>query len=205
MPRASRVLDQHGVWHVTHRCHNKEFLLKFARDRRLWRGWLFEARRRYGLSVLDYIVTCNHVHLIVATDDNDTLPRAMRLVAGRTAQDYNRRKKRHGAFWEDRYHAVPIKTQEHLLECIVYVDLNMVRARVVSHPNEWPHAGYHEIQNLRQRYVVIDHERLLSIAGRNSFAELQREHRRWVNDKLRAGELERDERWTQPGFEDNRA
>ena len=205
MTRASRVFGQHGVWHITHRCHNKEFLLKFARDRRSWRSWLFEARRRYGLCVLDYIVTCNHVHLIVATDDNDTLPRAMRLVAGRTAQDYNRRKNRHGAFWEDRYHAVPIETQQHLLECIVYVDLNMVRARAVNHPQDWPHAGYHEIQNLRQRYVIIDHQRLLSIAGQASVAQLQRMHRRWVDEKLKTGPLERDERWTKPGCDDAKA
>lgn len=197
MPRANRIFDRHGVWHITHRCHDKEFLLKFACDRRLWRRWLFEARRRYGLCVLNYVITCNHIHLIVATDDNETLPRSMRLVAGRTAQDYNRRKKRHGAFWEDRYHAVPIKTQEHLVECLVYVDLNMVRAGVVSHPSEWPYAGYHEIQQLRQRYVIIDHERLRSIAGTESCSDLQRLHRHWVSEKLRSGRLERDERWTE--------
>jgi putative transposase len=190
------MFDRHGVWHITHRCHNKEFLLKFVRDRRLWRSWLYQACRRYGLRVLNYIVTCNHVHLMVATDDNRTLPRSMRLIAGQTASSYNRRKKRHGAFWEDRYHAVPIKTQEHLIECLVYVDLNMVRAGVVSHPRYWPDAGYHEIQNLRQRYVVIDHERLLRLAGVKSVHELQRRHRNWVAEKLAHGALDRDERWT---------
>jgi hypothetical protein len=30
------------VWHITHRCYKKEFLLKFARDRRRWHSWLFE-------------------------------------------------------------------------------------------------------------------------------------------------------------------
>ena len=38
----------------TCRCHKREFLLKFAKDRRRWLQWLFEARRRYGLSVLNY-------------------------------------------------------------------------------------------------------------------------------------------------------
>lgn len=197
MPRANRVFDQHGVWHITHRCHNKQFLLKFARDRRLWRSWLFEARRRFGLSVLNYIVTCNHIHLVVVTDDNQTVPQAMRLVAGQTARSYNRRKKRHGAFWEDRYHAVPIKEQKHLLECLVYVDLNMVRAGVVSHPREWPHGGYNEIQNPRKRYVVIDHSRLSAATGTGSLADLQRHHALWVRDKLSSGSLEREECWTQ--------
>jgi REP element-mobilizing transposase RayT len=61
MPRANRHYIPGYVWHITHRCHKKEFLLKFARvDRRLWLQWLFEARKRYGLSVLNYAVTSNH-------------------------------------------------------------------------------------------------------------------------------------------------
>jgi hypothetical protein len=36
------------VWHITHQCHKKEFLLKFARDRCQWLQWLFEAKKRYG-------------------------------------------------------------------------------------------------------------------------------------------------------------
>ena len=64
MPRANRYFLPNHVWHITHRCHNKEFLLRFARDRMRWRYWLFEARKRYGLCVLNYIVTSNHVHLL---------------------------------------------------------------------------------------------------------------------------------------------
>ncbi|CAB1080953.1 Transposase and inactivated derivatives [Olavius algarvensis Delta 1 endosymbiont] len=63
----------------------------------------------------------------------------MGLIAGRTAQQYNQRKKRKGAFWQDRYHATAIETGEHLLRCLVYIDLNMVRAGVVDHP--WQRAA----------------------------------------------------------------
>jgi putative transposase len=55
MPRANRHYIPGCVWHITHRCHKKEFLLKFARDRRRYLQWLFEAKKRYGLSVLNYI------------------------------------------------------------------------------------------------------------------------------------------------------
>jgi hypothetical protein len=33
MARANRLTTDGGVFHVTHRCHNRTFLLKFARDR----------------------------------------------------------------------------------------------------------------------------------------------------------------------------
>ncbi len=65
MPRASRYFLPGHVWHITHRCHKKEFLLKFARDRRAWVRWLFEAKKRYGLCILNYVATSNHVHLLV--------------------------------------------------------------------------------------------------------------------------------------------
>jgi hypothetical protein len=52
MPRANRHCIRGFVWHITHRCHKKEFLLKFARDRRRWLRWLFEAKKRYAL--IDY-------------------------------------------------------------------------------------------------------------------------------------------------------
>ena len=43
------------VWHITHRCHKREFLLKFQRDRHRWIEWLFQAKKRYrGFSVLNY-------------------------------------------------------------------------------------------------------------------------------------------------------
>ena len=45
--------------------------------------------------------------------------------------------RRHGAFWEDRYHATAIDADDHLNRCLVYIDLNMVRAGVVNHPAKW--------------------------------------------------------------------
>jgi REP element-mobilizing transposase RayT len=96
MARANRHYG--NVWHITHRCHKKEFLLKFGRDRRRWIEWLFEARKRYGLKVLNYIGTSNHVHLLVADDgDERTIPESIQLIAGKTGQEYNRRKNRSGS------------------------------------------------------------------------------------------------------------
>ena len=76
----------------------------------------------------------------------DAIQKSIQLVAGRTAQEYNRRKNRNGALWQDRYHATAISSDRHLIQCIVYIDLNMVRAGVVAHPSEWDYGGYNEIR-----------------------------------------------------------
>jgi REP element-mobilizing transposase RayT len=73
MPRANRHFLPGYVWHITHRCHQRKFLLKFARDRRRYLHWLFEAKKRFGLCVLDYMVTSNHVHLVVKDTGSDVI------------------------------------------------------------------------------------------------------------------------------------
>jgi REP element-mobilizing transposase RayT len=86
MPRASRHCIPGHLWHITHRCHKKEFLLKFARDRRRYLWWIAEAKQRYGPSVLNCMVTSNHIHILLRDPDGrDVIPRSMQLHAGRSA------------------------------------------------------------------------------------------------------------------------
>ena len=88
MPRANRHFIPGQIWHITHRCHERDFLLKLAKDRQRWVKWLHEAKARYELSVLNYIVTSNRVHLLVLNDaGQDAIPRSMQLIAGRTGQE----------------------------------------------------------------------------------------------------------------------
>ena len=135
-------------------------------------------------SVLNYIVTCNDIHLLIKDTGSNVIADSMQLIAGRTGQEYNQRKARHGAFWEDRYHATAIEADEHLQRCLVYIDLNMVRARVVSHPSNWAHSGYWEIQNPPKRYAIIDLPELSSLCGFNGVTDFQQAHRQWVTAAL---------------------
>jgi REP element-mobilizing transposase RayT len=160
-------------------------VLRFARDRKRWLQWLFEAKKRYGVRILNYAVTSNHIHLlVVAGGDREVVPKTMQLVAGRTAQQYNIRKKRKGAFWEDRYHATAVENHGHLVQCMVYIDLNMVRAGVVRHPCEWPHCGYTEIQRPPVRYALIDRERLMALLGVDDSEQLSASYRSWIEHEI---------------------
>jgi putative transposase len=193
MARAKRHYLPGCAWHITHRCHKREFLLKFAKDRRRWLRWLFEAKKRYDLCILNYVVTCNHIHLLVIDGgEQNVIPKSMQLVAGRTGQEYNQRKGRKGAFWEDRYHATAVETNEHLMRCIVYMDLNMVRAGVVKHPGEWNECGFEEIMRPRERYTLTDCRRLMDLVGCPSPEALRGLRERWVEESLGAEERASD-------------
>jgi hypothetical protein len=51
-------------------------------DRRSYLRWVFEAKKRFGLSVLDYMVTSNHVHLLIKDTGPNVIARSMQLIAG---------------------------------------------------------------------------------------------------------------------------
>lgn len=197
MPRANRYFLPGLVWHLTHRGHERDCLLTCVRDRTSDRTWLYEARTRVGLCVLNYMITSNHIHLLVKDHADGVIARRMPLIAGRTAQAYNRRTSRLGAFWEDRDHATAIESAVHLTRCLVYIDLNMVRTGVVKHPAMWPHSGYLAIQQPPERYRVIDLAVLSRLCGFGEIAQFQKAHCEWVEAGMRGDTAARDDRWSE--------
>jgi hypothetical protein len=144
------------------------------------------------------MVTSNHIHLLVRDNgDRDVIPNSIQLIAGRTGQEFNQRKNRKGAYWEDRYHATAVETDRHLIQCMLYIDLNMVRAGVVGHPSEWAFSGYNEIQALRERYALIDYEGLRELLNFRGMDDLAEAYRGWVEDALTGIGHLRDGKWTE--------
>jgi putative transposase len=161
MPRrsVSRV-DMPCCYHVTHRCQERRFLLRFKQDRRQYLARLREALHKWSVSVLNYMVTSNHVHLLFWAESPAQVSAVMQYVAGAAAQDYNRRKGREGAFWRGRFRPTLVQSGTHLSRCFFYIDLNMVRAGVVSHPSEWEGGAYAELTRPPKRRRLIDRVRL---------------------------------------------
>ncbi len=197
MPRAYRNYIPGQIWHITHRCHDKEPLLGFERDRQNWINWLSLARERFSLQVLNYIVTSNHIHLLVMDEEPGAISGSMQLVASQTAQDYNRRHNRKGAFWEDRYHATSIAGESHLMKCLIYIDLNMVRASVVRHPAEWAHSGYVELQQLSNGRRILARDRLRDLLSCPLERTLRIVRSQWIAEVLEAGNHKREPGWTE--------
>ncbi|HAU0604188.1 TPA: transposase [Legionella pneumophila] len=197
MPRASRIYAPGQVFHITHRCHKREFLLKFKQDRERYRYWLYEARKRYRFCVLNYMITSNHIHLLVMCTTKDIIPSSMQLVAGRTAQEYNLRKKRNGAFWEDRYHVSVVEADEYFHRCFIYIDLNMVRTGRVQNPLDWEYCGYYELFYGRQRYQVLSVTVVLELLGYHSIEEFRDNHSLLIKELLKENKLSREPFWTE--------
>ena len=197
MPRASRYLVEGYTYHLTHRCHDRRFLLKFARERDAYREWLRIGAQRYGVPVYGYCVTSNHVHVIVHATDPEAVGQLMQLPAGSVARQLNERKGHEGSVWEHPYQCTMIEDGRHLLNCLRYVDLNMVRSGVVKHPSEWGWCSYAELMGIRKRYRLVDIDRLLQSLDLEDPAELISLHRDGITRQIERGHLARAPHWTE--------
>jgi putative transposase len=195
MPRANRYIIAGHIYHLTHRCHDREFLLKFAKDRSGYRERLRQALCEKGLSLLTYNVTSNHVHLVAHAEAVEQIAEVMQRAAGEFARDYNRRKGRSGSFWEGRYQATMVDSGEYLWECLKYVELNMVRCGVVAHPREWEWSGYAELMGLRKRNRLLDVDKLLWLVRAATVEEFRANFNSMLDQAIINDELKRQEKW----------
>lgn len=196
MPRASRYLEEGFVYHLTHRCVDGDFFLRSAHERDAYRRWLREGALRYHVPVLGYCVTRNHVHVVVEADDRRAVASMMQLAAGAVAQSFNTRKGRDGSVWEHPYHCTRIQDGQHLLNCLRYVDLNMVRAGTVRHPRAWRWCAYDEFTGRRQRYRIVDRSRLLALTTFPDLPAFAERHKAAIEELLAKG-VRREPCWTE--------
>ncbi len=199
MARAKRHFIPGYTWHITHRCHKKEFLFLFDKDKKRYIEWLFQAKKKYNIQILNFIVTSNHVHLLISDNakNRKTIPNSVKLVAGRTAQEYNQRKNRKGAFWEDRYHSTAIENDAHLIKCMNYIDFNMVRAGVVNSPFDYEYCGLHEILEPKKRYGIIDHQCLMELLHFEDFVDFKEKYIGFLENYLSENKNYRENKWSQ--------
>jgi putative transposase len=197
MPRANRFQQPGMICHLTHRCHNRAFLLGFACDRTEYRERLRLLSKEHGVKLLGYCLTSNHIHMIALESRRGGISRMMQRLEGGFASAFNRRKHRSGAYWEDRYHCTMVEDGGHLRNCLIYVDLNMVRAGVVLHPREWEWCGYHELVGHRTRYRLLDVELLLEILGMTDHEIFAKEYQIRIQRAKVEEQLRRERRWTE--------
>ena len=143
------------------------------------------------------MVTSNHIHLLIVDTKQGSIAPGLQLIEGRVGQEYNNRKKRDGAFWSDSYHAKIIDTDNYLRECMLYIDLNMVRTGVVSHPEKWIYCGYFDIHCRQRSNLIIDENLLRSYLGFTPVESFKNEYPQWINQTLQKGKQRREKHWSE--------
>ena len=106
-------------------------------DRVTYLGWLGECATRFGCSVHAYVLMGNHVHLLLTPSRANGVSSLMRALGERYERYVGATGHCDGGVWEDRYEAVAVDVGRYLLSCMRYIELNPVRARLVTRPRRY--------------------------------------------------------------------
>ncbi len=158
MPRYPRAFLPGIPLHIVQRGHDRQPVFVNAADYRYYLQNLMEVKVERNIRLLSYCLMTNHVHLVILPDeDAKAVSKLMRVLAARQTRHVNKLENRSGTLWEGRYKASLIDTDEYLLACCRYVDLNPVRARIVAEPQDYAWSGYNGRTGLSDDPLLDDH------------------------------------------------
>lgn len=144
MPRRPRYSYPDALHHATLRCNNKEFLFD-PQSFLMFVHVLQDARAKFPLRLHDYCLMTNHVHLLFSVGHAETLSQAMHWISSRFSRRFNAARGRNGHLWEGRFRSTIVSRDACALRCMAYVDLNPVRAHMVSAPGQYEWSGHRAV------------------------------------------------------------
>jgi len=136
MPRRPRFVMPGIPHHVTQRGNHREDVFASDQDRRRYLEILRRHSARHGLRFLAWCLMTNHVHLIAIPDHADSLGMALGHAHSQYSLEQNKGQQRVGHLWQNRFFSCPLESA-HVFSAMQYVDLNPVRAGMVTDAWNW--------------------------------------------------------------------
>ena len=182
MARQPRFFVPGGVLHVIQRGNNRELIFVTEQDYRFFVDCLGKAIRQHEVCIHAYVLMTNHLHLLATPQSVASIPKTLQSVGRRYVQYFNDAYQRSGTLWEGRYRATVVDSEQYLLTCMRYIELNPVRAGMVGHPGEYRWSSYHANAQGTRDLLVTSHE-LYDRLGQSS-PERRRAYRGLFRDPL---------------------
>jgi len=143
--------------HIIQRGNNRQAIFATAADYQFWLDLLLEQARRYEVQIHAYVLMVNHFHLLATPQTADGLPKMMQAVGRSYVRYFNQSQHRSGTLWEGRYRSTVIQPERYLLACMVYLDLNPVRAGLVGQAQDYPWSSHEHYLGRRVDRLITPH------------------------------------------------
>lgn len=173
MARLARVSVPGHPYHVIQRGNNRQPIFRSDADREKMRSLLAENAAQFDVAIHAYVLMDNHFHLLVTPRGPDGLPKMMQAVGRRYVRYFNDTHQRSGTLWEGRYKSALVQSERYLLACMVYLDLNPVRAGIVTRAQDYPWSSHAHYVGLRNDRLVTPHALVWEL-GNTPFARESR-------------------------------
>ena len=155
MARLPRLTVAAYPHHVIQRGNDRQAIVRDDVDReRLLALWQ-EHAQTFKVAIHAWVIMDNHFHLLLTPETDEGLPQMMQAVGRAYVRYFNLRHQRTGTLWEGRYRSNLIESERYLLACMVYIDLNPVRAGMVSQPGDFKWSSHrHCIGQVSDKWVT---------------------------------------------------
>lgn len=158
MARLSRPVVANVPLHITQRGNNRLRCFFGDSDYLVYLDLLNRAAREADCRIHSYVLMTNHIHLLLSPDDERGPAFLMKFVGERYVQYVNRRHSRTGTLWEGRFRSCLVQSEQYLMVCQRYIELNPVRAQMVNDPSSYPWSSYRYHANGEESSLVTPHE-----------------------------------------------
>ncbi len=142
MSRIPKKYMNTSFFHIMIQGINKEYIFKEEKDIKKYIKIIKETKEGIELQIVAYCIMNNHVHLLIYTNDKQSLIKFMHRTNLMYAKYYNNTHKRVGYVFRDRYKTQPILYERHLYNCIDYIHKNPVKAHICSKCSEYKYSSY---------------------------------------------------------------
>jgi putative transposase len=105
----------------------------------------------------------NHVHLLLTPARQDSAALLMKHLGQRYVQYINRCYRRSGTLWEGRFRSCLTQSEDYVLACYRYIELNPVRANMVQHPADYSWSSYRANGDGRANPLLTPHAEYLRL------------------------------------------
>jgi putative transposase len=143
MARIPRYFIEGQPHHVIQRGNNRTPIFASEGDFHFFLVCLGKAVSDHGVSIHALVLMANHIHLLATPTTPQGLPKMMQSVGRRYVQQFNRAQQRTGTLWEGRYRAMLIDSERYFFTCMRYIELNPVRAGIVTRPEDYRWSSFH--------------------------------------------------------------
>ena len=141
MARQKRLIYPGGIYHVMNRGNNGEWIFHEDADKEMFLALLIAEIERCGLKLHEWALMDNHFHLLLETPEGN-LSKAMHRLESGYAQWFNRKYRRTGHLFGERFKSLLVEGGGYLMAAARYIVLNPVRAHIVAHPREYRWSSY---------------------------------------------------------------
>lgn len=141
MPRKPRVYAESKTYHVMMRGNERKTIFLDDEDQIRFLDTLHVKKKKGEFNLYAYCLMGNHVHLILS-EGIDPLSLSMRRINTSFASYFNKKYKRVGHVFQDRFRSEPIESDSYLLAAIRYVHNNPVKAGITKSPWQYRWSSY---------------------------------------------------------------